>query len=110
MTETLDEQHVSGKPRTSSKSTNLQLKALSTWRFEIVQQHEGSMPRCRRLCHAPRVRSGSRSWMGSVGALGGFGGLGGLEGDAGGVGVVFEAELGACGGHDVLDGEAEFGL
>jgi hypothetical protein len=45
MTETLDEQHVSGKPRTSSKSTNLQLKAVSTWRFEIVQQHEG----CHRL-------------------------------------------------------------
>jgi hypothetical protein len=48
--------------------------------------------------------------MGSAGALGGFGGLGGLEGDAGCVGVVFEAELVACGGDDVLDGEAEFGL
>jgi hypothetical protein len=40
----------------------------------------------------------------------GLGGLGGLEGDAGRVGVVLEAELGPCGGHDVLDGEAEFGL
>jgi hypothetical protein len=55
----------------------------------------------------PRSRPGSWWWTGSVGALGG---LGGFEGDAGGVGVVFEAELVACGGDDVLDGEAEFGL
>ena len=36
-----------------------------------------------------------------LGHCAGLGGLGGLEGDAGGVGVVFEAELGPCGGHDV---------
>jgi hypothetical protein len=58
----------------------------------------------------PEVAVGEPVWRGSVTALGSLGGLGGLEGDAGGVGIVFEAELGACGGNDVFDGEAELGL
>ena len=58
----------------------------------------------------PEVAVGELVWTGWVTALGRLGGLGGLEGDAGGVGVVFEAELGACGGNDVFDGEAELGL
>ena len=87
-------------PHRHHVSTGVFLDGPRRWRAGPADPHQ--VP--------PEVAVGELVWRGSVTALGRLGGLGGLEGDAGGVGVVFEAELGACGGNDVFDGEAELGL